>query len=108
MKTFFSVLLPIAAGATLVFLGLPIYGGNLDLLVQKMALDWEIPLVAVRIILSVASALIMTLVFQLVKKIALWLAIIVVLLMLFAPALLADIPIVGEEARTTIEQKLNL
>ncbi|MBQ2659865.1 hypothetical protein IJF86_00315 [Candidatus Saccharibacteria bacterium] len=108
MRKLFSILLPIAAGVALIFFALPIYGGNLDIFVQKMAIDWEMPVLAVRIILAVAAAIMMTVLFQLLKKIALWLAILSLFLLLFAPALLSDVPIVAEEVKTSIEQKLNL
>ena len=108
MKKLFSYFIPIAAGVGLLFFALPTYGGNLDIFVQKMALDWEIPVFAMRAILSVAAAIILSFVFDLLSKIAVWLAVIVVLAAVFAPALLSNVPIVTEEVKTTVEQKLNL
>ena len=108
MRKILSLILPISAGVALVFFGLPLYGGNLDILVQKLALDWEIPVVAARILLSVAAALILTLLFQMVKRVALWLAIVVVMAAIFAPALLSNVPFVSDEVKTIVEQKLNL
>ena len=90
------------------FFALPLYGGDLDFLVQKISQDWEVPVFAVRILLSVASALILTILFQLLKRLAIWLAVLVVLASLFAPALLSDLPGVADNAKTVVEEKLNL
>lgn len=108
MKKLFSYFIPVAAGFLILFLVLPNYGGNLEIFVQKMAMDWEIPVIAMRIILSVATAIILSFLFDILSKVAVWLAVVVVLAAIFAPALLSDLPIVSEEVKTTIEQKLNL
>lgn len=108
MRRIFSVVFPIAVGVALIFFALPIYGGDLDFLVQRISSDWEVPVVAVRILLSVASALVLTILFQLLKRLAIWLAVLVVLAALFAPALLSDLPGVAENAKTVVEEKLDL
>ena len=108
MRKVLSVIFPIAAGLALVFLALPIYGGDLNILVQRIALDWEVPVFAIQILLSVAAALVLTILFQLLKRLAIWLAVLVVLAALFAPALLSDLPGIADEAKTVVEEKLNL
>ena len=108
MKKLFSYFIPVAAGFLILFVALPTYGGNLDIFVQKMAIDWEIPVFAMRIILSVALALILSFLFDILSKVAIWLAVIAVLLAIFAPALLSNVPVVTEEVKTMVEQKLNL
>ncbi len=108
MRKILSIVFPIAVGVALVFFALPLYGGDLDYLVQKIAQDWEVPVFAIRILLSVASALILTILFQLLKRLAIWLAVLVVLASLFAPALLSDLPGIADNAKTVVEEKLNL
>lgn len=108
MKKIFSIVFPIAAGVALIFAALPIYGGDLNIIVQKIALDWEVPIFAIQILLSVAAALVLTILFQLLKRLAIWLAVLVVLAALFAPALLSDLPGIADEAKTVVEEKLNL
>ena len=108
MRKEISVIFTIEAGVALVFLALPIYGGDLNILVQRIALDWEVPVFAIQILLSVAAALVLTILFQLLKRLAIWLAVLVVLAALFAPALLSDLPGIADEAKTVVEEKLNL
>lgn len=108
MRRIFSVAFPILAGFLLVFLALPVYGGDLNFIVERIGADWEVPVFAVRILLSVGAALVLTILFQLLKRLAIWLAILVVLAALFAPALLSDLPGVAENAKTVVEEKLNL
>lgn len=106
MKKFFSYFLPIVAGAAIAFYVLPNWGGNLDVFVQKIALDWEIPIVAMRIILAVALALVLCILFGLLARIAIWFAIIVVLVAVFAPAFLKDLPIVSDEVKNFVTEKV--
>lgn len=108
MRKILSVLFPILAGFLLVFLALPVYGGDLNYLVEKIGADWEVPVFAVRILLSVAAALVLTILFQLLKRLAIWLAVLAVLASLFAPALFSDLPGIAEDAKTIVEEKLNL
>ena len=98
MRKILSIVFPIAVGVALVFFALPLYGGDLDYL----------PVFAIRILLSVASALVLTILFQLLKRLAIWLAVLVVLASLFAPALLSDLPGIADNAKTVVEEKLNL
>ncbi len=108
MRKIPSIVFPIAVGVALVFFALPLYGGDLGCWVLIIAQDWEVPVFAIRILLSVASALILTILFQLLKRLAIWLAVLVVLASLFAPALLSDLPGIADNAKTVVEEKLNL
>ena len=105
MKKFLEIFLPIAVGAGIAFYVLPYYGGNLELFVEKMALDWDLPIVGIRIILAVALALVLCLFFNLFARITIWLAVIFILLALFAPALLSGVPLISEDAKTVIEKE---
>ena len=107
MKKFLSVILPLCAGAAIAFYVLPNYGGNLEKFVEKIAVDWEISLMGMRIILTAALALVLCLLFSLLAKIATWLAIIFVLLAVFAPALLSDVPLISENMETVIDKEFD-
>ena len=104
IKTWLGYIIPMAAGFLIAVYVLPNFGGNLDALVQKVAVDWELPLVAVRVILAVALAIILSFVFGLLMRLAIWVAIIFVLVAVFAPALLKDLPIVPDEIVETVKQ----
>lgn len=106
MKKLFSYFIPIGAGVAIMFFALPAYGGNLDILAQKMALDWEIPVFAMRAILAVVMALILTFLFDILAKVGIWLAIIAILLAVFAPAVLSNIPVVSEEVKKEVQEKV--
>lgn len=106
MRKFLEYFLPMGAGFFIMFYALPNYGGDLEVLVEKTALDWEIPLLALRIILSVALALVLCILFGLLARIALWMAIILVLAAIFAPAALQNIQIVTPEVKQIVEQKI--
>lgn len=108
MKKILALVFPILVGAGLVFFAIPLYGGDLDIIIQKIAIDWEMPVVMIRILLSIVAALVLTLIFGLVKRLAVWAAVIIVLASLFAPALLSDLPSITDDIKTTVEEKLNL
>ena len=106
MKSFLSYFLPLGAGTAIMFFILPEMGGNLELFVQKMAIEWEIPIIAVRIILTIAVAIVLCFLFGILAKVALWAAIVVILVAVFAPAALKDLPIISEDEKNVIIQKI--
>lgn len=106
MKKFFEYTLPILAGVAIAYFVLPQMGGNLDILLQKTALDWEIPVMAMRAIVAVALALILCFIFGLVARVAVWLAVVLILLSVFAPALLKDAPIVSEDVKNFVTEQV--
>lgn len=106
MRKFFGYVLPILAGAAIAFYVLPNFGGNLEIFVEKVAIDWEISILAMRIILAVALALVLCIVFGLLAKIAIWFAVIIVLVAVFAPAFLKDLPIVSDDVKNFVTEKV--
>lgn len=104
LKTLVEYTVPMVAGFLIMFLVLPQYGGQLDVLVQKVAIDWELPLVAVRVIGAVALALILSIIFGLLMKVAIWVAVVFVLVAIFAPAMLKDVKIVPEEIVEKVQE----
>lgn len=107
MKKFFEYFLPMGAGFFIAFFALPSYGGELETLLLKTAIDWGIPVIAMRVIVATALALILTFLFSILSKVAVWLAIVLILAALFAPAMLRDIDIVPDDVKAYVEQKID-
>ena len=108
MKKIVSLLFPILVGFLLVFISFPVYGGDLNYLIQKISIDWDIPLLAIQILCSLFLAFLLTILFNLLKKIAIWLAIIVILASFAFPSFFSNLQIMSDDTKNEIERIVEL
>ena len=106
MKNFFEYFLPIGAGFFIAFFALPTYGGDLETLLIKSAIDWGIPVIVIRVALAIVLALILTFLFDILSKVAIWLAIVLILAALFTPAMLQDLDVVTDDVKNYVTEKM--
>ena len=105
-KVFFNYLLPLGVATAIVFFILPNMGGNLEVLVEKTAIEWGMPLLVVRIIFTSLLGLILLVVTGIAVKVAVWLAVVILVVAIFAPAALGNLPIVGTDVKEYVQQKI--
>lgn len=106
MKKFLEYFLPMGAGFFIAFFALPSYGGELETLLLKTAIDWGLPVIVMRLIVAVALALILTFLFDILSKVAVWLAVMLILAAIFTPAMLKDVDIVPDDVKNFVTEKM--